>query len=138
MFKALGRIVVVMVAFVAAAAVAGFIAVQLGLERITHALHRDGDPIATAFDWLLQALHLSFAMTLLLALAVIIIGEVARIRSALFYIAGGGLAVAAAPLWIEVQKAGGPANLPVFIWQVFATAGFAGGAIYWLIAGRRA
>ena len=24
------------------------------------------------------------------------------------------------------------------IWQVFATAGFAGGLVYWLVAGRRA
>ena len=138
MFSALGRILIVVLAFIIAGLVSAAIAVQLGLERMTHTLHADADPVHTVFTWLRHALHLSFAMTLLLALAVIIIGEVARIRSALFYIAGGGLAVAAAPLFMEVQRAGGTANLPAFLWQVFATAGFAGGGIYWLLAGRRA
>jgi hypothetical protein len=138
MLSALGRIVSVTFAFVAAAAFAGFIAVRLGLERMTHELHSDDDAAVTVVGWVWQGLNLSFATTLLLALAVVIVGEVARIRSGLYYIAGGGLAVAAAPLLIEVQRQGGTGNLPGFIWQVFATAGFAGGALYWMIAGRNA
>lgn len=139
MLQALGRTVVVSFAFIVASVFAGFIAVRLGLERATHALHNDSDAPFTAAAWLWQGLGLSFATTLILALTVVIIGEVARIRSGLFYIAGGGLAVAAAPLFIEVQRYGGStANLPAFIWQVFATAGFAGGALYWMIAGRKA
>lgn len=138
MLSALGRIVVVSFAFLIAAIFAGVIAVRLGLERMTHALHRDGDLAITVSGWLWQGLNLSFATTLLLAIIVVIIGEVARIRSGLFYIAGGGLAVAAAPLLIELQRHGGTANLPGFIWQVFATAGFCGGALYWMIAGRKA
>ena len=138
MFSALGRIVVVAFAFLVAAIFAGFIAFRLGLERMTHALHADDDAAVTVVTWIWQGLSLSFATTLILALAVVITGEVARIRSGLFYIVGGGAAVAAAPLLIEVQRQGGAANLPAFIWQVFATAGFAGGALYWMLAGRKA
>lgn len=138
MFSALGRLFVVAFALVAAVVGAGLIGVRLGLERMTHALHADDDAPATVMGWIWQGLNLSFASTLLLALAVVIIGEVAKIRSALFYIAGGGFAVAAAPLAIEVQRHAGMSQLPAFIWQVFATAGFVGGAIYWLFAGRRA
>ena len=138
MLSALGRIVVVSVAFLMAMAASGFIAFRLGLERMTHVLHGDDDAVVTVVGWIWHGLNLSFATTLLLALGVVIIGEVARVRSALFYIGGGGLAVAAAPLLIEVQRHGGMAGLPAFLWQVFATAGFVGGAIYWMIAGRRA
>lgn len=139
MLQTLGRTIVVVFAFLFASIFAGFIVVRLGLERMTHALHNNDDAVVTVTTWIWQGFGLSFATTLLLALAVVIIGEVARIRSGLFYIAGGGLAVAAAPLLIEVQRHGGStANLPAFIWQVFATAGFAGGALYWMIAGRKA
>lgn len=139
MLSALGRTFVVAFSFVVAGLFTGFIAVRLGMERMTHALHNDDDVVVTVSGWLWQGINLSFATTLVLALAVVIIGEVARIRHALFYIAGGGLAVAAAPLLIEVQRQGGSAaNLPAFIWQVFATAGFAGGALYWMLAGRKA
>ncbi len=138
MFSALGRIVVVTFSFLAAAILAGFIAFRLGLERMTHALHADDDAAVTLVTWIWQGLGLSFATTLILALAVVITGEVARIRTGLFYIVGGGAAVAAAPLLIEVQRQGGAGNLPAFIWQVFATAGFAGGALYWMLAGRKA
>lgn len=136
MFAALGRLLLVTFGYIVAAICAVLIAVQLGLERATHALHRDGDAI-TLVDWFLQGLSLPFMTTLTLSLAVVIIGEVARIRSALFYIAGGGLAVAAAPLILEAQRHG-VSGLPAFIWQVFATAGFAAGGLYWLIAGRGA
>ena len=138
MFSALGRLVVVVLASFAAVIGAALIGFRLGLERVTHALHSDDDAATTVLSWIWQGLTLSFATTLLLALAVIIIGEVARVRSALFYIAGGGLAVAAAPLAVEVQRHSGIGPLPAFIWQVFATSGFVGGAIYWLLAGRRA
>lgn len=138
MLSAIGRTAVVAFAFLAAAVFAGFIAFRLGLERMTHTLHGDDDAIVTVAAWLWHGLSLSFATTLILALGVVIVGEVARIRSGLFYIVGGGAAVAAAPLLIEVQRQGGVANLPAFVWQVFATAGFAGGALYWMLAGRKA
>jgi hypothetical protein len=72
------------------------------------------------------------------ALAVVIVGEVARIRSWLFYMIGGGLSLGLLPL---VAKAGAPDLMtmpPTALWQVLATAGFAGGLVYWLVAGRTA
>lgn len=138
MLQALGRTVVVTFAFLVAAVFATFIAVRLGLERMTHALHGNDDAAVTVVQWVWSGVNLSLATTLVLALAVVIIGEVARIRSGLFYIAGGGLAVAAAPLMVEIGRTGGVSGLPAFLWQVFATAGFAGGALYWMIAGRKA
>ena len=138
MLSAAGRIIAVTFAFLAAAVVTAFVVFRLSIERATGALHNDDDPYGTALTWLGSALHLPFFISLLLALLVVIVGEVARIRSALFYIAGGGIAVAAAPLLTEVHRAGGMTGLPAFLWQVFATAGFVGGGVYWLVAGRRA
>jgi hypothetical protein len=71
------------------------------------------------------------------ALVVVILGEVARIRSLIYYVVGGGAALAAMPLLARLGEAslGVPGGV---LWQVFATAGFAAGFVYWLIAGRNA
>ena len=135
MLSAVGRIVVVSFAFLMAMTVSGFIAFRLGLEWMTRAQHGDEQPLLSVFDWIFQVLMtgqlmLTIALIpLLIALAVVVAGEVARIRSALYYVGGGGLAVSAIPLLL---------NGSALNWQVVATAGFAGGAIYWLFAGRRA
>jgi hypothetical protein len=141
-WSTLGRMIVVPIAFAVSAAAALFVLVTLGLERITQALHEPGTEglgsAAALFDLLWQAHVLTSGLTVLPALAVVLIGEVARIRSALYYIAGGGAALAAIPL---LARLGPPhdAELPATaVWQVFATAGFAGGLVYWLLAGRRA
>jgi hypothetical protein len=138
MFGAIGRVFVVGFAFLAAIVGAIVIVFQLGLERVTHVLHGDSDPVMTVFDLVMLGLDVSFFLMLVLAILVVVTGEVARIRSVLFYIAGWGLAAAAAPLLLEAQRSSGAATLPAFVWQVFATAGFVGGAIYWFIAGRTA
>ena len=74
--------------------------------------------------------------TLLPVLLLIIFGEVSHLRSPIYYIGGGGAAVGVIPLLAKL----GQTNLPdvASLWQIFATAGFAGGFVYWLIAGRRA
>jgi hypothetical protein len=137
MFSALGRIVMVALGYLAAAVVSVAVIGLLGLERATAALHGDDDALFTVLGWARHAFSLSFATTLVLSVLVVIIGEVARIRTGLYYIAAGGAALAAAPLLIEAQRMSS-AGLPVFLWQVCATAGFAGGVVYWLIAGRKA
>ena len=73
-------------------------------------------------------------LSLLPALIAVIIGEVAQLRSALYYIVAGGLAVVALPLL------GSPADtsFDTQFLTIFATAGFAGGLLYWLLAGRNA
>lgn len=142
MLAALGRLVVVTFAVVTAAGVAAFILFRLGLEHATNALRRDDDGLIKVGVWLWQGFTLSLAATLLVAVAVIVIGEVARIRTALYYIAGGGLAVAAPllsqlPLY-NMSSASSAGDWQSGTLQVFTTAGFAAGGIYWLLAGRKA
>lgn len=140
-WRTLLRLIWVPLAFVLAALLAGFIAVTLGLERLTHATQGkwdDADTITGLYELLLQGQILVSGLTLVPAIAVVIVGEVSRIRSSLYYIVGGGLALAAVPLLTKLG-AGGALELPApAVWQVLATAGFAGGWLYWLLAGRRA
>ena len=67
-----------------------------------------------------------------------IVGEVARIRGALYYVVGGGIALAVVPCLTRIGKPVGVLELSPVVWQVLATAGFAGGFVYWLLAGRNA
>lgn len=141
LWRTLGRLIVVPLSFLVAAAAAIFVLVTLGLERITQAASRgsagDLGQLGVLIDIVWQGGVLLSGLTVLPALAVAIIGEVARIRSSVYYIVGGGLALAAIPL-IARYGAGSASVLPPdTVWQVFATAGFVGGWIYWLLAGRR-
>lgn len=136
----LGRLILIPLGFVCAAVAAIAVLATLGLERATHALHgRDLDVdvdqlVAVAFT----AYDLFSAATVVPALLVIIVGEVARIRSWVYWIAGGGVALAAMPLLARTGELHRDMAQIGVIWQVLATAGFAGGLVYWLIAGRRA
>lgn len=141
-WRTVGRLIVVPLSFLVAAAAAIFIVVTLGLERITQAASRgqagDLGQLEVLIDLVWQGTALASGLTILPAVAVAIVGEVARIRSSIFYIAGGGLALAAIPLIARFGADGG-ASLPATpVWQVFATAGFVGGWLYWLLAGRKA
>jgi hypothetical protein len=141
--RALGRLIVVPLAFVLAVVTAVGVLMTLGLERITHALSGsrglDEGSVDVLFDIAHGAIGLAGAATVVPAILVVILGEVARIRSALFYVLGGGAALAVLPLLARAGSlgSGGMASLGT-IWPVFATAGFAGGFVYWLIAGRNA
>ena len=75
--------------------------------------------------------------TIIPALLLVIVGEVARIRSWLYYMIGGGVALAIIPLLVRIDPGTMTYSLPA-LWHVFATAGFAGGLTYWLLAGRNA
>ena len=116
MFRALGRIIMVSLAALAAAAAGLFVLVTLGLERITRAAHGrtfDDDGIGTLFDFLRSGLHLAAAATILPALAVIVIGEVVRIRSLIYYVLGGGVALAAIPLVARLGHNADASALPI-------------------------
>lgn len=135
------RIIVVPVAFVISALFAGLVLVTLGMERVTHAVHGqhmdETDSVVAMFDLVTQGAILASGLTILPAFLIVLIGEVARIRSSLYYIIGGGVALVAVPLLAHFGSAGLVLPSPA-VWQVFATAGFAGGFVYWLLAGRRA
>jgi hypothetical protein len=81
---------------------------------------------------------LTSALALLPALAIVLIGELARIRSVLYYVVGGGVALALLPLLAGLGMPPAAERPASVVWQVLATAGFAGGFVYWLLAGRRA
>jgi hypothetical protein len=139
--RTLGRLILVPVAFCVAAGVSIFVALALGLEKITAAMsgHEGGSQTVEAY-WkiAMQGGLLLAGLTVVPALVLVIVGEVARIRSWLYYMIGGGLALGLLPV---ATLAGTPdlaAMPPAALWQVLATAGFAGGLVYWLLAGRTA
>ena len=76
------------------------------------------------------------ALTGLPGLLLVIVGEVLRIRSFLYYTLAGGAALAIIPrLARGAEAASTPA--PAYM-TIFAAAGFIGGFCYWALAGARA
>ena len=140
MMRVIGRIVLVPIAFVLAALVAGYVLVTLGQEKITVGLSgRRPDEVSVGAVWDLMRMGraLFSTQTLIPALLLVIAGEVARIRQSMYYVIGGGLALLAVPFIARLGDAS-VLKASVTLWQVFATAGFAGGFVYWLLAGRNA
>ena len=138
----LWRMIVVPFAFVIAALASITILLSLGYERFVQAAAQaQGGEIVDAILGILgHGLTIAAGATVLPALAFVIIGEVARIRSGTYYVLAGGVALAAWPWLARLDQQAQPAaqSFALGTWQVFATAGFAGGFIYWLLAGRRA
>ena len=138
-WSTLGRMFVVPIAFLMAMAASMFVLLTLGYERIVQAMAASGTSIFEAIlDLIGHGALIASGLTILPALGLVIVGEVARVRSALYYILGGGVALAAIPLLARFGQQADAAGAGAALWQVFATAGFAGGLVYWLLAGRRA
>jgi hypothetical protein len=138
--RTVGRLILVPFASMIAALAAAAVLVSLGQERLTMAL-RGSAPEDALFGLFELFAKLAFSVfsvqTLLLPLLLVVIGEVGHIRHAAYYVAGGGLVMALIPAMAQLSggsSIGGAASL----WPVFATAGFVGGLVYWLLAGRRA
>jgi len=141
MLRAIGRIIVLPIAFVLSAAVTLFVIFSLGQERAVQAVTGRGPeeiPLGAVMDLVGLAMRLASIHTLLPALLLVIVGEVARIRSSLYYVVGGGAALALVPLISRFHQPLAVLDLSPVVWQVLATAGFAGGFVYWLLAGRNA
>jgi hypothetical protein len=98
-------------------------------------LHQGG---ATVFGIVLFASAVAPALTALPALIAVVAGEVLKIRSWIYYVVAGGLSLAAIPLLAGTPEAGSAAIPAGEYMTIFVTAGFAGGFIYWLLAGARA
>lgn len=144
MLGLIGRAIGIVFAFGLSALLTLVVLLAVGSYQTAQQLDQ-GPPIDPQLDEILRYVDLFFGgasfvvavapiLTLLPALLIVIIGEVARIRSALFYVAGGGLAAVALPV---LASTAGTSFNPQML-AVFATAGFAGGLCYWLLAGRRA
>lgn len=139
--RTLGRLILVPIALLLGAGTAAVVAIFLGLQKITVAMAgKEGgaQTVAAYWDIVIQGGALIAAVTLLPALIVVIVGEVARIRSWLYYMLGGGLSLGLLPLLAQTQISDLSSMPPAALWQVLATAGFAGGLVYWVIAGRTA
>jgi hypothetical protein len=141
MLRTVGRLIWVPIAFSLSALVSLLVIVSLGHERIVQAMVGRGPDQATidaAFELFGFALQLLSVYTLLPAIVLVVIAEVARIRAVLYYVIGGGATLAAVPLLTRLQQPASGLELSQVVWQVLATAGFAGGFVYWLLAGRNA
>ena len=146
MLATLGRLIWVPVAFLISTAGTAFFLVMIAKERVFEAMSGRGPDSASLMaiiDLMHQGHLLLSGLTVIPAVLVVVVGEVARIRSSLYYIVGGGLAFAAVPLLARYGQSAPGANLstllpPTLVWQVFATAGFLGGWVYWFLAGRNA
>ncbi|MGI9524892.1 MAG: hypothetical protein ACR2PG_24950 [Hyphomicrobiaceae bacterium] len=135
----LGRIILVPLGFLLAAVVGVFVLITLGSEKVTHAIEgSNGIAFSAGIELLSQALVLTSALTFIPSVLLIIVGEVARIRSIIYYVVGGGLSLVSIPVLAQVGQGAGLETPSTVIWQVFATAGFLAGFTYWLIAGRGA
>ena len=140
------RGLVVVVAFALATLVALAVLFALGSMWVGDELRAAApphDPIlshggATVFGIVLFAGTVTPALTALPALIAVVAGEVLRIRSWMYYVLAGGAALAAIPLLAGTSGAGGPSIPSGEYMTIFATAGFAGSFIYWLLAGARA
>jgi hypothetical protein len=97
-------------------------------------LHHGGAPF---FGIVLFASTVTPALTALPAIAVAVIGEVLRVRSWIYYVLGGGASLAAIPLLVTPSSADLPAVATSQYMAIFLAAGFAGGFVYWLLAGAR-
>jgi len=143
-WRAIIRLILVPLASILAVCTAIFVLFTLGQERIVHeiaggAVGDDWFDIATSMMTNAQLfISLASAFTIVPALLLIIIGEVSRIRSSIYYIIGGGAVLAAIPVLARLASAENFILPSATILQIFATAGFAAGLVYWLIAGRKA
>ena len=139
--RALGRIILLPIAFVLAAMATLFVVFYVGQGPVVQAISTrrpDELPVEAILDMVGMALRFATVHTLVPALLLVIVGEVARIRSAVYYIVGGGVALAVVPLLTRMGQPTTAVELSPVVWQVLATAGFAGGFVYWLLGGRTA
>lgn len=139
------RGIVVLVAFCVAVGVALAVLFALGAIWVGDELRAAApdDPLlrhggAAAFGVVLFTGFVAPALTALPAITAAVIGEVLRLRSWVYYVLAGGASLAAIPLLAGASANGTPALPASEYMTIFATAGFAGGFIYWLLAGARA
>ena len=146
-FRLLGRIFMVGFGLTLSLLFSFLILTYLGGLHFTEDLSQRYDSDVAASDLettllnIVGAISFAFslypALSILPALLVAVIGEIGRIRSWLYYVLAGGAAALSIPLlYVLVGEASAEMPSQSFL-AIFATAGFGGGLLYWLIAGRR-
>ena len=93
---------------------------------------------APIFGVVLFAGTVAPALNVLPGLLAAVAGEVLRIRSWMYYVLAGGASLAVIPILAAPETVDLPKVLASPYMTIFAAAGFAGGFVYWLLAGSRA
>lgn len=143
-FRYVFRMLWVVTAFCVAAAAALAVLFALGALWAGSELRSAApqDPMlqhaAPLFGMVLFAGTVAPALNALPALVAVVAGEVLRLRSWMYYVLAGGASLAVVPLLAAPQGADLTAIVASQYMPIFAAAGFAGGFIYWLLAGRQA
>lgn len=140
----IGRILLVTFAFIISCAIAIILLAILGgreLANIYLTEITNNDPTFTPFNDILGPflflISLASYLTILPALIVVIIGEIAQIRSYLYYVLSGGIAVLALLFLGSTPDNPEAYKVPsIRFMTIFAASGFIAGFAYWLIAGR--
>jgi hypothetical protein len=138
------RMIWVVMAFCIAALVALAVLFALGAIWVGDELRTaaPNDPLleqgAPIFGVVLFAGTVGPALTSLPALIAVVVGEALKLRSWMYYVLAGGAALAAIPILAAPQSAELADVSASHAMTVFATSGFAGGFVYWLLAGARA
>jgi len=137
----LGRIVVIFFGLIVAIMIAG-ITLVIGIIAPDWT-GIDSDPVERVFFFIASFFATSFvgAVAILPALIVVVLAEIARMRSFIYYGVGGALIGLASyfgsdiSVRLENTTDVAPVNSAL---QLAAAAGIIGGLAYWLIAGRNA
>lgn len=138
------RAILVVVAFFLAALVSVTVLFALGAiwagNELSAAAPQESimQKAAPIFGAVLFAGTVAPALNVLPGLVAAVAGEVLRIRSWMYYVLAGGAALAVIPILAAPDTADLAAILASPYMTIFAAAGFAGGFIYWLLAGSRA
>jgi hypothetical protein len=144
LFGQFARALMVIIAFTLAVLLALIVLLALGTYSMGDEL-RDGYQPADEMGLVVNVLSMLFGgasflmvvtpiLTILPAFFAVIVAEVVQIRSVLYYTLAGGLSVAVLPILASPAETGFNSHYLA----IFATAGFAGGWAYWLMAGRNA
>jgi hypothetical protein len=131
-------------AFVFAVVVALGLLFVLGALRVGDELRAaaSNDPVlsigANWFGIVLFVDTVTPALTILPAAIAAIVGEALRIRFWMYYVLAGGAALATVPVLASPPTDSLPMLPADQYMTIFAAAGFVGGFVYWLLAGRGA
>lgn len=138
--RIIGRLIVISLAFFAAALAAAVVA-AVGFQHLYGVPPAGaGDPVGDVFDlfFLLFVTGLAIShFSLAPAGVAIIVAEVFRLRSWLFYAAAGALSGLTAMLALE-HEAAADARFSHPEAALFLACGLVAGLVYWLVAGRGA
>lgn len=148
MLRTLSRLIIVILALILAAisALASFAYMMVlfsknsGEGQLDKLLNLEG--LETLLDYTVFMTGTGGIILIVPAILLALIGETVRIRSWLYYIIGGGLAIVVIPFMMQAELT--QADIKTFsqasgrYLSILLTSGFVMGFVYWLIAGRKA